>query len=1274
MNFTHLSVRSDMSGTSRSSIQDYVGSARVEDYVKEAKELGQSSIAMTDLGTMRNVYSLKTACHKYGVKPIYGVEVYVCLDHTKKNVSPEQAKEINKNLPPSKWREAVDSYAIEHGYMRQERDLSTLTLWAMSDEGLKNLFRLTSKSWIDGFFYKPRVDVAMLQEFSCGVACGTGGPNSWIHKPHLAGRRKESIERFKELSEIYQDRLVIEIRPHRLLEQEKSNSFAVELKTLAPKAWVIPTQNAHYVKKGELDAQKMLCSIGSKGSELSSSGLEIDSYWLRSSQEMAKALLECGFVDSSIDAQELCESSVTFADCCSAEFETDPFAMVMPNIDTGENSHVQQLKMLCLASSRWEEVSKDSQSKYNERLNSELEILGKPVAEGSEKTFASYIVYVNEVVSMCRDLGITLGPGRGSAAGSIVNWLLGITDVDPVKHDLMFSRFISSNRIGPPDVDIDVDPSERLVLFDAMKQRWGGDCVAQISTFGKLKGRVVVADVCRALGISIPESVAVTKLISQKSDHDDGALEAVKEAFIGTDEVPAIQDCVRFSEKYPEVVPYAMALEGKMRNLGVHPAGIVCSPVPLFELVPMETRKSKEGDERLVVTAFDMQGVEQSGLLKIDMLGLITIGVISEALDAINSGGDELNLTMSNIPLDDEKTLKAFEDRDFVGVFQFDSASAKKLCKGVVFPSFGTISDMTALNRPGPLDSGMADEYIQRMHDPSSIKVDYCEKVSKITEETLGIMIYQEQVMRVVGEVGLHDNPDTMRKIIGKKLMDKMEAERPGFLAGAKKSSPEMSEEVANKLFDDIATFGRYSFGKSHSISYAKIGYICQYLKVHYPLEFFWSMMLSASENGKNDKLKTYAKEAKSRGIKVLSPDISKSGFRLGIDRERNAAIGALTDIKKVGDKAAQSIVANQPFETLDGFMESIDKRLVNKGCIVALAQAGAMDELLPNTKLFVDNAEFLFKESKLKRFKGWETTLKEFDGSDYTLDEKMFWASEVNPMALENPYTSMLQKMPLEVRSFESKTFLEDEDGEQLWISGTLRGIKIYQDTGYGDKPISDVEKEHESYGKEYAVGSIEADSGKAVKIKFPAHIYETFKDEIDDDVAIVASVKVDSQWQTFRANFALSLKKLKLEKKSYSLLQRAVTSHPALSLKNATESTMERAKKDMKAMKGLLHRGSFDALPVIGMVTSIRTKLAGKHLKEMAWIGIISPDGEFTEITMFSGDWLGGSSYGGKGLKTKRKGAFGVGSIVRIDVISNEFNGRFGCQYSGGVVEVLS
>lgn len=1261
MAFVNLSVHTHFSVTGPSSIGDFAGSARPKELLDRAVILEQPALAITDLGTLRGIQKFTNAANKVGVKPIYGAEVYMCPNHLIGRVPKEKADEICAGQPPSEWRKIVDEYAELHGYTQSDRDLTTLTLWAIDDEGLKNLYKITSAGWVDGFYYKPRVSPDLLNEHSAGVACGTAGPNSWIHRPMLEGKRRVAINRASELSSIFEGRFYLEIRPHRVMVQDKANKFALELSQIVG-GTLLATQGVHYINKGDLDVQKMLCSIGAVRTELDMCGCSIDSYWLRSRAEMLEAFAECEIAENV--AVEACDETLKFADKCTAKFVEDPFAMIIPDIDVGRD-HVEYLRDLCSKSSRRSTLAQamNRPGDYENRLNEELEALGKPVSPGSEMTFASYIVYVHEVVKMCNDMNIPLGPGRGSAAGSLVNWLIGITDVDPVEHDLLFSRFIAPGRVGPPDIDIDFDPERRNDLLEAMRERWGVDCVAQISTFSKLKGKVVVNDVCRTLKIPRNETNRVTKLIEARSDYAPRPFSTVSDAFIGHGEEIAKPDCARFHAQYPEVLRMCAPLEGKIRNLGIHPAGIVVSPKPLVEYCPLETRRDADGN-MVVVTAFDMKGVEAIGLQKVDMLGLITITTIHKIADSVRENVYE-TFELSDIPLDDKKTLEAFSARDFAGVFQYDSASAKRLCKGVDFDSFGVISDMTALNRPGPLDSGMAEEYVKRKGDPSLVEVDYCDKVSAITKGTFGIMVYQEQIMQISSEVGLHENPDVMRKIIGKKIVDKIQAERAPFISGAATSSPDMSNEVANKLFDDIATFGQYGFNKSHSVAYAKLAYICQYLKVHYPLDFWWSTILMA----KDDKRNSLAKEAKASGIRLMSPNVSKSGFALTIDRDRNAIVGALTDIKGVGLKAAKSIVKNQPFSSFEDFMTRVDTRVVNSGTIKALTYAGAFDDLLDNPAWFIENADEILHERKLKRFKGWEASLApgSADGVPrWTNTERLEHASNVNPMALENPYTDVLENLPIEIVDFSSDSFFSDQK-EACWVFGTLSDCKIYQETGWGDSAPSEEERSHRSYGKDYLVGSLQSESTAKVKIKIPWWVYDL--NEVEEGDKLLCLVVPDDQYSTLRVRSVVQLNSLS-ESSSDPIIQTVLGHHPILSISMSEYDTSLRVKPYSKLIGGL-HKGTFKLLPVFGVVTDIKTKIAGKNKTEMAWIGVLTPDGTYVNVTVFSGDWLGGWDFRSKKELVGLSDRVSVGDCIQIEVRSNQWGDKFSCQFSGSNCE---
>lgn len=1263
--FVHLSVHSDMSATAKATIGDYPGSARVVEYVKRAAELGYSALACTELGSLRGIYQLAKESAKAGVRPIFGVEVYVTADHTKRAISKEDQAKITAGLPPEDWRDAIDAYAREHGYMQRENDLTTLTLWALDDDGLRNLIALTSKAWIDGYYYKPRVDLALIEEHSAGVACGTGGPRSYVNRPIIDGKRAEALDRARELARIFGDRLYAEVQPHALMINGKANAFALQLDSMGL-AKLLATGAVHYLSQGDLKYQKMISAIGfGSGSELSRDGLEIDSYWLRTRAEMVEGLCSVGLDVE--QAERACLETLELAKRCSAELAIDPFAMIMPEIDTGELSHVEYLAKLCDASPKWSRLPSDRAPEYRERLAHELEQLGRPVAPNNPATFAGYVVYVREVCELARSLGIALGPGRGSAAGSLVNYLVGITDVDPIEHGLLFSRFIDPSRIGPPDVDVDCDADKRGMLIEAMRERWGDRCVAQISNFSKMKGRMIVADVCRELSIPLLEVRAVTKHVDQRSDNDERPFETVRDAFVGSEHAIAHPDCVAFAEKYPEFLPYALALEGKLRSLGVHAAGIVVSPRALLEFTPLETRPGDKDGERVIVTAFDMIGVDQVGLLKIDMLALKTVTTIDAAFRAIEARHG-VHVDWSSIPLDDTDTLAAFEAGDLAGVFQFDSASARRLCRGVRFDSFGVIADMTALNRPGPLDSGMADQYLERMADPSLVTVDYCDLVSEITRDTFGVMVYQEQVMRVCGEVGLHENPDTMRKIIGKKLMDKIEAERPGFLAGASKSAPEMSSETANKLFSDIVTFGRYGFNKSHSVAYAKLGYIQQWIKVHYPLEFYWSLIMTA----KDDKRRSIAKDAAARGIELASPNVNVSGHELAIDYERGVIVGALSDIKGVGGKAAEAITAAQPFASFADFMERTSGRAVTSGTVKALASAGALDDLIPNVKWFLDNADDLFHRSKLKSWGGWEAELAKATGDDFTDDERKLAASLVNPMALESPYAETLDALPLVICDPFDDGFMEANDGQACWFAGRIVEPRVYQETPWDGREPTEAEAKHESYGADYASASLEFDSGQVKKLKIPWWVYREIPFEIDGaDVLVLATP--GHRYDNLGARLVVSLESLRTGE-GEGLAQRFAKGEglALLESEGCQRYELAIAAKPFGKLAHKLHTDTdcgWDRLPVTGLVTDIKTKLSGKREQEMADVGILTPTGERAEVRVFASDWLGGWDARSRQTRDAISKAFGVGSLVSMNAESNEWQGRHSLVYKGGL-----
>lgn len=1321
----HLHVRSDMSFPSPAPIGDYVGAARIVEYVGAVKAMGHTALAFTELGSMRGMYEQIVQSQKAGIRPIFGVEVYVCPDVKKKNVSPEQRELIHRDVErPSEWREAVDEYADENGYMRRDKDLTTLVLWAGSEQGLRNLFRLMYESWHpDHFYHKPRVDLRMLAEYSDGVFCGTGGPNSFVNRPLVESKRRDALNNLARLHAIYGERLRLEVRPQHILPQFESNTFAVEqsAKLGVP---LLATGAVHYLAPGDHKFQKMLAAIGSRDS-YDFAGLDLDSYWLRSGDEMLADLQECGLTAE--QAKAACDETISLAAQLDVKFELDSFKMILPEIDTKGMSHNDYLRKLCEESPVW--ATLESQGRdlavYRERMEYELQALGRKVSERSgENTFASYSLYVREVMEIGRELGIIFGPGRGSAAGSLVSWLIGITQIDPVRFNLSFERYLNPNRVGPPDIDVDLDPSRRADLFEAMRKRYGFANVAQLSAMGKLKGRAIVGDVCRVISmatndpdkkISIKSSKQVTAGIELRSDAHKRPYTSVSDSFLGyTDDhgnkFPPVPACVAFHKQHPEVLEYASKLEGKMKVLNIHAGGIVAAPLPLYNYVPMETRKEADGEGRVYVVAFEKIGVEETGLLKIDMLGIETINTIALALEAINSKRQaqhvdalaelydmpedfdgarrwelealirelEIPITMESIPYDDQATLDAFTAGDFTGVFQYDTHTMSKLAKGMKFDRFEVTADMTALGRPGPLDSGMAYKYVQRAMGETPVEIDYAHEVSELLAGTFGIMIYQEQIMQIAGELAGHQNPDELRKIIGKKLVNKMEAERPGFVSGMVQNIG-MQRETADKMFDDIATFGEYSFNKSHSIAYARIGWICQYCKVHYPLEWSWASISTA----KPEKRRHFAKDAARRGVQLLPPDVSISGYTLTMDRERNAILGALSDIKGVGEKAAASIVMAQPFDSFDDFMRRVDRKAVHAGVIVKLARAGALDRLLPNPRWFVEHREDLFAESKRKAWTTWAEALAGSENEQqWDQAERALEAGSVNPMALENPYSKLLSQLAIDAREdFAGDEFFEQNDGAAMWVSGTIVEPRTFQNTPF-EREATEAERKHRSYAADYVSAQLEDSHGARVKIKVPWNVYEHCRAATEDGSPVVALVVPDAEYSTLRAKLVIDLEGMRNGSLRNIWTELVLGNHPANLIEWPTDRDSDYDRKiSTRDYNDLVRRfhdygankdedpsyGAFKMLPVVGMVTDVNTKLAGKNKTEMAWLGVLTQSGEYIKITVFSSDWLGGWDRRARVEKPPMIDNVKPGTFARFNTRSEEYNGEKSCVLSG-------
>jgi len=649
---------------------------------------------------------------------------------------------------------------------------------------------------------------------------------------------------------------------------------------------------------------------------------------------------------------------------------------------------------------------------YTKRLRHEIK-------EIDRRGVIDYFLIIRDLVAEAKRRGILVGPGRGSAAGSLILYLLGVTDVDPIRHDLLFERFLAPGRIDLPDVDLDFEDRRRDELIGYLSERYGRDRVARVGTVNKMGARLLVRDLGRVMLISLDEVNKVSEAIDPKVPLAMSA--------------DASEHVQAFLDKYPDVLEYAEVIEGHVRNLGVHAAGVVVSPVPLSRITPIEARDGE------AVTAFDMWGVQDCGLLKLDLLGLRTLSIVKDAIEVAHAmTGDKIDLT--KIDLDDRPTLDAFTAGDMIGVFQFDSPSAIALCRGVEFTDFDVIVAMTSLDRPGTARSGLAQAYLERNADPE--KIESLHPVyDSITADTLGVPVFQEHVIKLCRELGgfTPEEADKVRKLIGKsKGADALREYAGKFIDGATMGAG-MRGDRAEGLWDQLCEFGGYSFNKSHATAYSVIAYWTQWLKVHYPEAFFLAVM---KNEPKQEKILAYVKELERRGIGFEPPNVQNAG---GVYRVVDGKIvPSLEDIKFVSKKAVDEIQEGQPFKNLIDFIERCPS--ANKRVVSTLIQARAMEAIIPNARETLARFDKLWRlkaseEGKIKILKFLEASKAK---DDFDNDEFNDVASEVNPFVIRThplERSAELVERVVKVKTVEPERVEKTDDG---FFIGALKECKI--------------------------------------------------------------------------------------------------------------------------------------------------------------------------------------------------------------------------------------
>lgn len=931
-NFTHLHVHTEYS------LLD--GFSRVKTLVKRAKEKGMTAVAITDHGCMFGAIDFYKAAKAEGIKPIIGCEVYTA---------------------PRKLTDKDPNYDKHQGH---------LVLLAKDMTGYKNLIKIVSKSYVDGFYYKPRTDMDELKKHSQGLialsACLAGDVPRAIMNGNYDKARKLAME--------YRDifgngNYYLEIQDHGLPEQKQVNTEVVRL-SRELNIPLVATNDVHYVDKDDAKIQDILMCLQMQKTIDDENRMKFpsDEFYLKSREEMEQLFPEL---------EEALDNTNEIAERCNVEFEFNKYHLPRYDVPEGytTNGYFRELCQKGLV----ERYGEDCPEEYKERLEYELNTI-------ENMGYVEYFLIVWDFINFAKQNNIMVGPGRGSAAGSIVAYTLKITDIDPMKYSLLFERFLNPERVSMPDIDIDFCYERREEVIDYVKRKYGEDHVAQIITFGTMGAKIAIRDVARVLNVSYNKADQIAKEIPFELGMTiDKAM----------DSNPTLVELYESDAEAREVIDISKRLEGTLRHASTHAAGVVIARNPVDEYVPLYKHQDS------ITTQFTMTTLEELGLLKMDFLGLRTLTVIRDALDLIELNRDIKGYTehidFSKMEYDDDEVFETLSQGNTLGVFQLESSGMRNFMKQLKPNSFEDIVAGISLFRPGPMDS--IPTYIENKNNPE--KVTYInDKLRPILEVTYGCLVYQEQVMQVVRDLAgySYGRSDLVRRAMSKKKMDVMEEERQYFIHGKFDDEGNIeipgcirngiSEEDANKIFDDMIDFARYAFNKSHAAAYGVLAYETAYLKVHYPVEFMAALMTSIM--GNSDKVVEYIRECNAIGIPVNPPDINKSFSKFSV--EGDSIRFGLAAVKNVGVNIIENIVkereANGEFKDFVDFAKRLDTKDTNKRVVESLIKCGAFDQISENRATLMAGYESVLESISMDRKKNVQGQISLFDAFSAQVEE----------------------------------------------------------------------------------------------------------------------------------------------------------------------------------------------------------------------------------------------------------------------------------------------
>ncbi len=1046
--FIHLHVHSEYS------LLD--GASRVEDLAKRAKELGMKGMAITDHGSMYGAVKFYLKMKKAGIKPIIGSELYVA--------------------PNGRFSKTT----------AEDRSPFHLTVLAKNKEGYKNLVKLVSKGHTEGFYSKPRVDRELIEKYHDGLIVLSGCMKGELASLILSGEEKKAKDLARFFKDLFGVDYYFEMMYHGLPEQKTVNEYLEKLGREMG-VTVVATNDSHYTRREDARTQDiMLCiQTGAFLDETDRMKFLGEEFYIKSHAEMEK--------DFSHNKEAL-EATAEIMEKCGLELDVGQHKIPDFPVPEGETAD-SYLEKICLEGIR-QKYGVGSQNgggkeitvvppEVKERVIYELGVI-------KETGFASYFLIVQDFINFARSANIQVGPGRGSSAGSIISYALGITSLDPLKYGLMFERFLNPERISMPDIDIDFCYERRQEVIDYVVKKYGTDRVAQIITFGTMAARAAIRDVGRVEQIPLSEVDRIAKMVPIAKDMTiEKTVETNKELKALYEKDPKIRS----------LIDDAKRIEGLVRHASTHAAGVVISKERLSDTVPVQSINDSQ-----VMTQYDMDDLKEIGVLKMDFLGLRNLSMIAHAVNIIkHTKGVELNF--KEMALDDAEAYQLLSSGNTMGIFQLESRGMRALVRDIKPTRFEEIMELLALYRPGPIESGMVEDFVKRKHKKIEVKYDLPE-LEPILRETLGVILYQEQVMEIASRIAGYTlaQADVLRDAMGKKKEKEMHSQRERFIEGAKKKG--FSENKATHLFSLCSKFAGYGFNKSHSASYAVISYQTAYLKAHYPVEFMAALLTSIT--GDSDKVSAYIAECQKMKIKVMPPDINESlrdftvvgdGIRFGLVVIKNVGVGAVENILSVRKKDGK-------FTSLLNFCERVDLRAVNKRVIESLIKSGAFDSLgrraalLKKLESAMNKASLVQKETsngqgalfQVERKGAPRDEPEADDAAEFSPDELLKMEKEMLGLYISGHPLSSVNELLEEQTDTSVSEIAERKEGEAVVVGGVLSSCR----------KLTTRRKEF------MMIGSLEDLTGTIPLVIFP-RAYEKYASMLFDDAVVIVKGKVN-------------------------------------------------------------------------------------------------------------------------------------------------------------------